>query len=182
MKITVEYVGYGGYFFKDEDGRQIKNIQKLLVENKDGIKGKLKCTGSSRVVEHGYSGTEEQWSFIDLEINFHSLKNGDEFTTNDIIEYYDIVKEKVPMLKVNGMTGKFTYDLKATKVATFISRLDKIGINVTLFGNYPWVYFDSICGIKVREKFYSDHGFTIFLGETIPDIGEVFSLIRKYTK
>lgn len=53
---------------------------------------------------------------------------------------------------------------------------------MTFFGNYPWIYIDSICGIKVREKFYSEHGFVIFIGETIPDIGEVFSLIRKYLR
>lgn len=60
--------------------------------------------------------------------------------------------------------------------------MNKIGVNMTFFGNYPWIYIDSICGIKVREKFYSEHGFVIFIGETIPDIGEVFSLIRKYLR
>ena len=74
------------------------------------------------------------------------------------------------------------------KIKVFVERLKKIGIEVKLVGNYPWVYIDEICGIKVKEKFEGNHGFTlIFLparNDSPPseftDITEIFKLIRKY--
>ena len=74
------------------------------------------------------------------------------------------------------------------KIKVFIERLKKIGIEVKLVGNYPWVYIDEICGIKVKEKFEGNWGFTlIFLparNDSPPseftDIAEIFKLIRKY--
>ena len=74
------------------------------------------------------------------------------------------------------------------KIKVFVERLKKIGIEVKLVGNYPWVYIDEICGIKVKEKFEGDWGFTlIFLPartdsppSEFTDITEIFKLIRKY--
>lgn len=74
------------------------------------------------------------------------------------------------------------------KIKVFVERLKKIGIEVKLVGNYPWVYIDEICGIKVKEKFEGNHGFTlIFLPartdsspSEFTDIAEIFKLIRKY--
>lgn len=66
------------------------------------------------------------------------------------------------------------------QVEFFIVRLQKIGIHITLVGNYPWIYIDTICGKKVKEKFYSDHGFVFAIGSTVIDIEEIFKLIRKY--
>ena len=74
--------------------------------------------------------------------------------------------------------------------AVFVERLKKIGIEVKLSGNFPWVYITEICGKRVTEKFEGNHGFTlIFLpgrNDSPPsdftDIGETFKLIRKYTK
>jgi hypothetical protein len=71
----------------------------------------------------------------------------------------------------------------------FIERLKKIGIEVELVGNYPWIYIDKINGKRVTERFEGNHGFTIaFLPvrndqemEFI-DITEIFKLIRKYVK
>lgn len=68
------------------------------------------------------------------------------------------------------------------KIQIFVERLSKIGIQVTLFGNYPWVYFDSICGKKVTEKLGSDHGFVVFIGVDAVNIRETFNIIRKYIK
>jgi hypothetical protein len=73
-------------------------------------------------------------------------------------------------------------------VNRLVPRLRKIGINVELFGNYPWIYLDKVNGNKVkREDFFEgNHGFTIaFLplkGEKmeLTDIKEVFKIIRKY--
>lgn len=46
-------------------------------------------------------------------------------------------------------------------LTTFVDRMTKLGIDVKLAGNYPWVYIDSINGKKVKEKFEGNHGFTI---------------------
>lgn len=78
--------------------------------------------------------------------------------------------------------------LTGDKIKVFVERLKKIGIEVKLVGNLPWVYIDEICGKKVEEKFGGNWGFTlIFLpgrNDSPPseftDITEIFKLIRKY--
>ena len=80
--------------------------------------------------------------------------------------------------------------LTGDKIKVFVERLKKLGIEVKLVGNFPWVYIDEICGIKVKERLYGNHGFTlIFLpGRTdsppseFTDIAETFKLIRKYSR
>ena len=80
--------------------------------------------------------------------------------------------------------------LTGDKITVFVERLKKIGIEVKLVGNFPWVYIDEICGIRVKEKFAGNHGFTlIFLpgrNDSPPseftDIEETFKLIRKYSR
>lgn len=73
-----------------------------------------------------------------------------------------------------------------TTIPSFINRLKKIGIEVELFGNYPWVYLDTVNGKKVEAKLHSDHHFTIFFkairpgqSDTITDIPLIFKEIRK---
>jgi hypothetical protein len=70
----------------------------------------------------------------------------------------------------------------------FQDRMLRLGINVELVGNYPWVYIESINGKRVTETFRANHGFTIAftpirLGQKleITDISEVMNLVRKYT-
>jgi hypothetical protein len=80
--------------------------------------------------------------------------------------------------------------LTGDKITRFIERLKKIGIDVKLSGNYPWVYIDEICGIKVTEKFEANHGFTLIVlpgrndspAAEFTDITEIFKLIRKYLR
>jgi oligoribonuclease NrnB/cAMP/cGMP phosphodiesterase (DHH superfamily) len=80
--------------------------------------------------------------------------------------------------------------LTGDKITRFVERLKKIGIDVKLSGNFPWVYIDEICGIRVTEKFEANHGFTlIFLPgrndspvSEFTDITEIFKLIRKYSR
>ena len=80
--------------------------------------------------------------------------------------------------------------LTGDKIAVFVERLKKIGIEVELAGNYPWVYINYICGKRVTETFEGNHGFTlIFLPgrndsppSNFTDIGEIFKLIRTYTQ
>jgi hypothetical protein len=73
-----------------------------------------------------------------------------------------------------------------TTISSFVNRLKKIGIQVELFGNYPWVYLDKVNGKKVTEKFMGDHGFTVFFRairpgrpDTITDIRTIFKQIRQ---
>ena len=70
-----------------------------------------------------------------------------------------------------------------------VPRLRKIGINVELAGNYPWIYLEKVNGNRVkREDFYlGNHGFTIAFLPIKPDqvmeltdIRKVFEIIRKY--
>ena len=80
--------------------------------------------------------------------------------------------------------------LTVNKITTFVERLKKIGIDVKLSGNFPWVYIDEVCGKRVTERFLGNHGFTlIFLPgrndspvSEFTDITEIFKLIRKYVK
>ena len=80
--------------------------------------------------------------------------------------------------------------LTGDKIKVFVERLKKIGIEIKLVGNYPWVYIDEICGKKVTETFEGNHGFTlIFLPgrndspvSEFTDIKEIFKLIRKYVE
>jgi hypothetical protein len=79
--------------------------------------------------------------------------------------------------------------LTGDKIKRFVERLKKIGIDVKLSGNFPWVYIDEICGKRVTEKFAGNHGFTIIFlpgrNDSPPseftDITEIFKLLRKYT-
>lgn len=65
----------------------------------------------------------------------------------------------------------------------FINRLKKIGIEVELIGNYPWVYLRSVNGNIVKEKFMANHGFTAFFNHhdvKFSDRREVFKKVREY--
>ncbi len=70
-----------------------------------------------------------------------------------------------------------------------VPRLKKIGINVELVGNYPWIYLEKVNGNRVKREdfFLGNHGFTIaFLPihkdqkMELTDIKKVFEIIRKY--
>jgi len=76
---------------------------------------------------------------------------------------------------------------KFVPITTFINRMKKVGIEVELMGNFPWIYIDKINGKKVKETFLANHGFTLTFYPAkenkiliITDIKEVFNLIRKY--
>lgn len=70
-----------------------------------------------------------------------------------------------------------------------INRLNKIGIEIVLAGNYPWIYLETVNGNRIKEEdfFYGNHGFTIAFLPTklgkkmeITDIKKTFEVIRKY--
>ena len=73
------------------------------------------------------------------------------------------------------------------KIEIFIKRLKRIGIDVKLASNYPWIYLDRINGRRVTETFHAEHGFTIAFYPIrknqelhFTDISEIFKLIRQY--
>ena len=54
-------------------------------------------------------------------------------------------------------------------------------------GNYPWIYLDTINGIRVKEIFGANHGFHIAWSPSVKEpyikfvnTKEMFQLIRKY--
>jgi hypothetical protein len=80
-------------------------------------------------------------------------------------------------------------EAKQDILKTFINRMNRLGIDVKLSGNFPWIYIQEINGKRVTETFEGNHGFTIaFLPirnnqqMRFTDIAEIFKLIRKYVK
>ena len=82
----------------------------------------------------------------------HTIKFSDmsELTS---IESHDNPKYIIgEVVKVNGRS----------ECQRFTDRLNKLGINVTLSSNIPWVYLKSVNGIEVKETYAAEHGFTAF--------------------
>jgi hypothetical protein len=77
---------------------------------------------------------------------------------------------------------------KVLNLDNFVIRLKKIGFQVKLAGNYPWVYLDEVNGMRVEEVFYSEHYFCIGFMQMklgtfrFNDFSEIFKVIRKYKK
>lgn len=72
-------------------------------------------------------------------------------------------------------------------IITFVERLKRVGVEVKLIGNCPWIYLDSVNGKRVTELFHGNHGFTVAFypirpGESFKftDVKEIFKIIRKY--
>jgi hypothetical protein len=134
------------------------------------------------------------WNTFD-ELFEQAKKMDDEFLEK--LKDFDTWREwkNSSMIKKETKFGTYMETESATKLTSdkitrFVERLKKIGIEVKLQGNFPWVYIDEICGIRVTERFAANHGFTlIFLpGRTdspvseFTDITEIFKLIRKYSR
>ena len=71
----------------------------------------------------------------------------------------------------------------------FINRISKLGIEIELDANIPWVYVKTINNKKVTEKSKSEYGFVIgYLpirnneDFVFSDLNEFIQLIRKYEK
>jgi len=75
------------------------------------------------------------------------------------------------------------------EVEIFINRLKRIGIELELMGNIPWIYLHKVNGNRILpEDYNANHGYTIAwypvrLGEEIrldSDLKRTFQVIRKY--
>lgn len=96
--------------------------------------------------------------------------------------YYKTINTKFGQVKITDMTKQ------KDKLTIFVERMKRIGIDIKLAGNYPWIYINSINDKRVIEKFLGNHGFTIAFMPIkkdkeleFTDIKEIFNLIRKYT-
>jgi len=76
-----------------------------------------------------------------------------------------------------------------TKLDVFRKRMLKLGVEIEMWSNYPWIYIYKVNGNKVRQEdyFHANHGFTVGFHPIrqdqvfeFTDIGEIFKLIRKY--
>jgi hypothetical protein len=75
------------------------------------------------------------------------------------------------------------------EVDIFINRMRRIGIELELMGNVPWIYLHSVNGNRVKQEDWSgDWGYTIAWLPVNPDkkmhldedIKRTFEVIRKY--
>jgi hypothetical protein len=73
------------------------------------------------------------------------------------------------------------------KLTKLKNRLDKIGIEIKLISNYPWIYLSEVNGNIVAERFQSGHGFTIGYASIkentemqFADTKELFKVLKKY--
>jgi hypothetical protein len=76
-----------------------------------------------------------------------------------------------------------------TDVEILLSRLKRIGIDLELVGNIPWIYLHKVNGVAVRrEDFSSEYGYVVawypvMIGRVVhldSDIKRTFRVIRKY--
>ena len=67
-----------------------------------------------------------------------------------------------------------------------VIRLKKLGIDVMFSMNYPWIYLETVNGMRVKEKRFSNHGFTVAThgtdGLNFLDLKLMFQLIRQYSQ
>jgi len=70
-----------------------------------------------------------------------------------------------------------------------VPRLKKIGIDIEMSGNFPWIYLEKVNGNRIKNEDYylGNHGFTIAFYPIrkdqvmeLTDIPKVFEIIRKY--
>ena len=81
-------------------------------------------------------------------------------------------------------------EVTMNEIEVFRNRLKKIGIELELFGNVPWIYIDKVNGNKVSRKDYNaNHGYN-FAWYPVKNgeephldwsvIKRTFEIIRKY--
>ena len=70
------------------------------------------------------------------------------------------------------------------KLEILRKRLKKIGIEIELMGNLPWIYLHNVNGNVVqKEDWTANYGFTIAFYNwevELTDLKEIFRIIRKY--
>jgi len=75
------------------------------------------------------------------------------------------------------------------KIVIFKNRLQRLGIEIEIDGNFPWVYLRAINHILIKVTFMAKHGFTLAFmpiregQETkFTNLREIFKLVRRYCK
>jgi hypothetical protein len=71
-------------------------------------------------------------------------------------------------------------------ISVFVDRLKKLGIEIKVSTNYPWIYLDRVNDNLINDKWLSDYGFTLAFyprKETedfyFTDINKIFKIIRE---
>jgi len=93
-----------------------------------------------------------------------------------------------PLYNIHKMVNERPHPMRHMEALR--RRLLRIGIDIELKSNMPWLYLSRVDGKHVKERFLAEHGFCIaFLeysdeGSTakLTDIKEIFKVIRKYNK
>lgn len=68
-------------------------------------------------------------------------------------------------------------------VISLRNRLEKIGVDIVIHINAPWIYMHSVNGSRVKETYLGNHGFTIAFTSNdahLTNTSEIFRVIRKY--
>jgi len=82
-------------------------------------------------------------------------------------------------------------EVKMNEITVFVERLKKIGIQIELASNVPWIYLDKVNGVRIKpEDWYNaNHGYCIaYHGVKVGEgphlnwhsMDVTFKLIRKY--
>ena len=71
------------------------------------------------------------------------------------------------------------------ELAVLERRLNKIGIEIELMGNVPWIYLTKVNGNVIdKSDFTANHGFTIAWNRDTIELDSnrkrIFEIIRKY--
>lgn len=71
------------------------------------------------------------------------------------------------------------------RLNSLVNRLNKISITIELISNYPWIYLLKVNDNLVKEKYESNHHYTIMFhpkidDATFLDIEDLFKTIKKY--
>ena len=79
---------------------------------------------------------------------------------------------------------------KDNEISIFVKRMKKIGIDIQLIGNAPWIYLDSVNGNRIKKEDFVNANYGLNIGwygitlgaepRLIEDLDLIFKMIRKY--
>lgn len=105
-------------------------------------------------------------------VDVSSYKVVNRFISKTCYEYTASLESPYGLIIKQGYSiGKLDIPIKGSvidhvhldPIKRLSSRLLKLNITLEFSGNLPWIYLDSVNGVRVKEKFRSDHHFTAFM-------------------
>jgi hypothetical protein len=141
--------------------------------------------GNSEYFIHGFRDQSETKKFLDDEgIKNYSLIPSKLNPNQKIVHIYKIPELKERLIELKKIPLRQSTNL----LESFVHKLKRIGIEVELIGNAPWIYLRSVNGKPVQGKYLGNHGFTAFfmatkMNDPVPfhfsDSSIVFDKIRE---